>query len=222
LSKENKVVMLREKLVRCAALAAISLSIGISAHAAIGLTGSSAHPAVATQYRFKPTVVGAAAGRQLKFSAKGHPTWMTFDAATGTLSGTPAAADKGKRYGIYISVTDGAGSAWLPVNLQVQAKPSAPVTALVPSGGKTYAVTLSWKPPISNIDSSALTNLAGYRILYGTAANKLHSRLELPGSSHTSARIEGLAAGTYFFALKAYRRDGVESDLTEILWKTVT
>ena len=57
-------------------------------------------------YRFVPTAEDID-GDNLSFSIENQPTWATFDAATGKLSGTPTNEDVGTTENIVISVTDG-------------------------------------------------------------------------------------------------------------------
>lgn len=63
-------------------------------------------------YSFQPTAADFAGNtRTLSFSITGKPSWATFDATTGHLSGI---AVQGKYNGITISVSDGCASASLP------------------------------------------------------------------------------------------------------------
>ncbi len=58
----------------------------------------------------------------------------------------------------------------------------------------TAAATLSWVPPTENIDGTALTDLKGYRIRYGLAAERSTPRgRRSDGGSHVHAAIESLA-----------------------------
>lgn len=178
------------------------------ANAAPTITGTpSASGTVGTAYSFTPAATDAN-GDALAYSIENKPTWATFSTATGAITGTPSAA--GAFANIVISVSDGRAKAALPA-----------FTLTVAAPVKKFAVTISWEAPTSNDDASSLTDLAGYRVVYGTAANQMTSKLELPGATMTSVRLEELLSGTYYFAVKAYRKDGVESNLTETVWKTL-
>src|SRR5712671_513883 len=61
---------------------------------------------VGTRYEFRPHAVDAD-GDALSFRAQNPPRWLSFDAGTGTLSGTASAADIGVARDIIVSVTDG-------------------------------------------------------------------------------------------------------------------
>lgn len=66
-----------------------------------------------TTYSFTPTASDPDAGDRLTFSIENQPYWMQFDDTTGTLSGTPFAADIADYLDIRISVSDGSATASL-------------------------------------------------------------------------------------------------------------
>lgn len=70
--------------------------------------------------------------------------------------------------------------------------------------------TLSWTPPTQNTNGTALTNLAGFRIHYGTTPD-LAQTIQLASPSVTRHTVN-LAPGTYYFAVSAYNTAGVQSD----------
>ena len=55
-------------------------------------------------------------------------------------------------------------------------------------------------------------NLAGFKIYYGNVSRQYDQELKVPGASISSAVIEGLPPATWYFAVRAYNSDGVESD----------
>lgn len=79
------------------------------------ITGS---PAVSVDqdatYSFVPAATDVDTGSVLTFSITNKPTWASFNAATGALTGTPANTDAGKVTGIVISVSDGTATTALP------------------------------------------------------------------------------------------------------------
>jgi hypothetical protein len=163
---------------------------------------------VGQAYSFTPSAKDPE-GQKLTYSIANRPTWAQFDAATGRLYGTPGDANIGSHSGIQIAVSDGQYSAALP---------SFSITVQKPVSGNA---ALSWVPPTSNVDGTPITNLAGYRIAYGQYASNLTQSLEIPSPGITSAVIENLAAGTWYFAVKAYTTANVESDLSNLAQKTV-
>ena len=137
------------------------------------------------------------------------PAWAQFDPATGQLSGTPASSDAGTYSNIVISVSDGQLTASLPAfSIGVQQ---------VSSG----SATLSWQPPTARTDGSALTNLAGYKIHYGTAPGSFTQTITIANPGITSAVIENLPAGTWYFAATAYDTAGLESDYSNVGSKAI-
>ncbi|HEY5807776.1 MAG TPA: fibronectin type III domain-containing protein, partial [Povalibacter sp.] len=78
----------------------------------------------------------------------------------------------------------------------------------------------SWVAPTENTDGTALTTLAGYRVLYGTSASALNQTVELANPSLTSYVVDQLAPGTWYFAVKAYTSAG-ESAASNVASKTI-
>lgn len=75
-------------------------------------------------------------------------------------------------------------------------------------------MTLRWSAPTQNVDGTAITDLEGYRVEYGTASRRYDTLLYIKGASVTSAVIEGLPRGQYFFAVKAVNGAGTTSDFS--------
>jgi hypothetical protein len=62
------------------------------------------------------------------------------------------------------------------------------------------------------VDGTALTDISGYRILYGASANALTNSVNVTGASTTSYSIGGLTSGaTYYFALVTLNSAGTAS-----------
>jgi hypothetical protein len=160
-------------------------------------------------YYFQPTAVDPEGGA-LTFSVLNKPMWATFDTVTGRLQGTPIAADAGTYANVTVRVTDGTSTASLPAfSLTV----NGPVTV--------GAATLSWQPPTEYVDGTPLKDLAGFKIRYGTVADKLDQIVTVPNPGITSAMVESLAAGTWYFAVNAYTLANVESNLSNVVQKTI-
>ncbi|WP_324314425.1 putative Ig domain-containing protein [Povalibacter sp.] len=162
---------------------------------------------VGASYSFQPTA-NDPEGATLAFSISNKPGWATFSTTTGRLSGTPSAT--GTTSNIVIGVSDGTHSVSLPAfSIAVNAAPA------------TGSATLSWVAPTQNTDGTALTNLAGYRIVYGTSSSALNQTITISNPSVTSYVVDGLASGTWYFAVKAYTGSGGESSQSNVASKTI-
>ena len=175
------------------------------------ISGTPPTSAVAgTPYTFQPTA-GGPAGMPLSFSVQNKPTWTNFSIATGQLTGTPTSTQTGSYSNIVLSVSDGQASSALPA-FAITVSASTP-----PTGSATVTVT----PPIQNTDGSALTDLAGVTIYYGTSASNLSQSVKITGSGPTSYTINNLTAGTWYFGGMAYTNTGVQSAMSGIVSKIV-
>jgi hypothetical protein len=166
---------------------------------------------VGQTFTLTPNVTGGN-GKTLTFTVANAAPWMTFNASTGVLTGTPSAADVNTYANIVISVSDGQESASAaPFTIQVVAAAAASGTADV-----------SWTPPTTNTDGSTLTNLAGYNIYYGTSPNALNQQVQVTNVGVTNYVINGLTSGTWYFAVTAYTSTGTESGLSNVASKTIS
>jgi len=157
-------------------------------------------------YSFTPTASDPD-GQALTFKIANKPAWASFNAASGALSGTPAAANAGSYANIVISVSDGVAEVSLPAF-------TITVTAT------TGVAELFWTKPTSNEDGTPLTDLAGYKVRYGASPGSLNQIVDVSGAEVTSASIEGLAAGTWYFSIASYTSSGVESAPTGTVYVT--
>ena len=199
----------RQRRFASASLPAFSITVSPAPNVAPTISGTPATAVMqGTQYSFQPAAVDAN-GDVLTFSIVNKPAWATFSAATGRLEGTPGAANVGTTTGIVISVSDGALTSPLPAfNVTVQA---------VAVG----SATLSWTPPTQNTDGSALTDLAGFKIYWGTSQANLPNVVTVNNPGITSYLVENLVAGTYFFAATAFDASGNESTRSNVASKTI-
>jgi hypothetical protein len=159
-------------------------------------------------YAFVPAASDAE-GDTLTFSIQNKPSWASFVATTGELSGTPGAADIGTYSDISISVSDGETSSTL-------ASFSIAVTTM-----SLGSVTVSWSPPTQNTDGTPLTDLSGYRIRYGTNAAALTHTVSIDNAGMSTYVVEGLAPATWYFAVTAVTSSGAESALSNVANKTI-
>ncbi|MGH8289720.1 MAG: putative Ig domain-containing protein [Steroidobacteraceae bacterium] len=156
-------------------------------------------------------------GDSLSFSIKNKPTWASFSIATGTISGTPAAANVGAYSNIVISTSTGHASASLaPFSITVsQASGSGS------GSGATGSAKLTWTAPTTNTNGSGLTNLAGYHIYYGNSPSSMTKVITVANPGTTSYTVSSLASGTWYFAVNAYTTSGLASALSNTGSKSI-
>jgi hypothetical protein len=159
-------------------------------------------------YIFQPSASDPE-GDPIEFQVSNLPAWARFDARTGRFAGTPADADVGTYASIVISVSDGKASTAL-----------APFTITV-AATQLGAATLTWLPPTENTDGSPIADLAGYRIRYGRHAGELTELQSIPNPGITSAVVENLASGNWYFTVSAYNTRGTESEYSNLAEKTI-
>jgi hypothetical protein len=191
-----------------ASLAAFSIVVS-GANSAPTLNGTpptSAREGLA--YSFAPTSADSD-GDALTFSIVNRPSWASFDTSTGKLSGTPGTGTVGSYANITIKVSDG------------QATVSLPAFSIDVQQASMGSATLSWQPPTTRTDGTPLTNLAGYRIRYGTALGSYNNVLTIPNGGITSAVVSDLPPATYYFVASAYDTTGAESNNSSAVSKTI-
>ena len=190
-------------------LPAFSISV-VAANAAPTISGTPATSVTAGQaYTFAPTASDPD-GQALTFSISNKPSWASFNTATGRLNGTPAAGNVGTTSNIVISVTDGTATTSLTAF-------TITVNAAVTPG----TAELTWTQPTKNEDGSTLGNLAGYKVRYGLSASSLTQMVDVVGAAVTSASIEGLSTGTWYFSIASYTSTGDESAPTGTVYVTL-
>jgi hypothetical protein len=86
--------------------------------------------------------------------------------------------------------------------------------ATPPTSSNNGSIAFSWVPPTENSNGSPLTNLAGYKIHYGTASQDYSEVVALNNPSLNRYVLDSLPSGTYYFAITAYNSAGVESTLS--------
>jgi hypothetical protein len=153
--------------------------------------------AAGTPYSFAPTATDPE-GDVLTFRIEHRPAWATFSTATGRLQGKPTAADVGSYGDIVITATDGAALAALE-----------PFAITVDAVGSRAAM-LSWQAPTENADGSPLTDLAGYKIYWGTKSGVYTASARIDNPGVTAHVVENLVPATYFFVATAFNVEGTE------------
>jgi Fibronectin type III domain len=88
------------------------------------------------------------------------------------------------------------------------------VTPPAPPANSSSSITLAWVPPTENSNGTPLTNLAGYKIHYGTASQDYTKVASVSNPSLSRYVLDSLPSGTYYFAITAYNSAGIESTLS--------
>ena len=190
-------------------LPAFAITVSASANNAPTISGTPGTSVnVGSAYSFRPTAADAD-GDALTFSISNKPSWATFNTSTGQLSGTPTATHAGSYSNIVITVSDG------------KASRSLAAFAIAVNQAATASASISWSAPTQNTDGSSLTNLAGYRIYYGTSSGSLTQSIQIANPSVSTYVIDGLTPTTYYFAVRAYTSTGAESTNSNVASKTL-
>lgn len=81
-------------------------------------------------------------------------------------------------------------------------------------------VALRWQAPTENVDGSPLTDLAGYRIYYGSDSRSYGNTVEVldPGSTEASFTAP---SGDYYVTMTALDAEGNESAYSNEIVKAV-
>ncbi len=173
------------------------------------ISGSPSTSVTAGQpYSFAPTASDPE-GATLTFSISAQPSWATFNRSTGKLTGTAVA---GTFANISISVSDGKNTVALPAF-------SITVASI---GTGTGSATVSWTPPTTHEDGTPLSNLAGYKVYYGTDQNSLSTVVSVTNPGLAIYTIDGLTAGTYYFSVTAVEASGTESTFSNVASKKIS
>jgi hypothetical protein len=192
-----------------ASLPAFTLTVNAAANLPPVISGSPLLTATVGQaYSFTPTASDPE-GATLTFSIVNKPTWLNFSSTNGALSGTPSAGDVGTTAAITISANDGTALGSLT--------PFAIVVTQIANG----SATINWVAPTENTDDTPLTNLSGYRLTYGRSATQLDQSVDISNPGLTTYTVNGLATGTWYFALYAKASTGAESDASNVANTTI-
>ena len=122
------------------------------------ISGTPSGSAVVGQlYDFRPATSDPD-GDALRYYIINQPSWASFDASTGRLSGTPTSTHVGSYEAIRISVSDGKSIADVPTYSIVVGTPNrAPVMSGAPATTVDVGSAYSFRPTASDPDGNALT-----------------------------------------------------------------
>lgn len=96
-----------------------------------------------------------------------------------------------------------------------------PPEPVEPPEPQTGAATLNWSAPTADADGSSLTGLAGFRVFYSQQLGQYDESLVISNPTVTTAVIDDLTSGTWFFQVAAVDDAGNLSELSNAASKTI-
>ena len=168
-----------------------------------------ADPSPTLSFSASPVTVSQNGSTTLNWSTTG----ATSCTASGDWSGNKGAAGAETISSLMISsqftlTCNGAGGS---VNNTVN------VTVVLNGNGTAL---LSWTPPTENTDGSPLTDLAGYKIRYGTSPGN-YSNTETIGSGLSSYQVVNLTSSVWYFVITSFNSSDIESSYSTEVSKTI-
>jgi hypothetical protein len=80
---------------------------------------------------------------------------------------------------------------------------------------------LTWQPPALNADGSPLTDLAAFKVYWGTTPGTYSQSTKISNAAARSYTVSGLTKGTWYFVVTALNAQGFESPYSNVWSKTV-
>jgi fibronectin type III domain protein len=87
------------------------------------------------------------------------------------------------------------------------------------TASESGTATVSWTAPAADING--MSNVAGYRIHYGSAAGSLNHVIDVDNAAAVSYTVGDLAPGVWYFAVTDYDADKIESSLSGVVQVTI-
>ncbi len=123
-------------------------------------------------------------------------TWGSSNTAVATISNSSSS------YGLATGVAAG--------TVTISAVSGSVSSSTILTVTSSSSGTLSWGAPTTNTDGTALTNLGGYKVYYGTSSGVYTTAVNV--GNVLSYKVANLTSGhTYYFAVTAYNTSNVES-----------
>ena len=177
------------------------------------------------------TVNGTATAGTDFIATSGTVTWADGDSSAKTVLVPITSQASGTYFAFALTSVQGSANfgtpatATIDVNAATASTGSSSSGASSSSGGSssgsssssTDSVTLSWSAPTDNTNGTALTNLAGYNIYYGTNSTDLSQKVSLTTVGLLTYVVTNLNSGTWFFYITSVNTAGTESSPSAVV-----
>jgi hypothetical protein len=202
-----------------ASVAAGTTTITAASGSITGSTSLTVNPATLVSITVTPSNPSITQGANQQFTATGTFSDSTTQNLTAAVTWNSSAAG-------VASISNAAGSKGLATAVApgtttitaVSGGVSGSATLTVTAITVTKSATLAWNAPTTNTDGTSLTDLAGYKIYYGTSSGNYATSVNV--GNVTTYTINNLSTGTYYFAVTAYDSSAVESYYSNQVSKT--
>jgi hypothetical protein len=88
-----------------------------------------------------------------------------------------------------------------------------------PGSTSISSVTLAWDAPTTYTDGASLSDLAGYKIYYGSSSGNYSQSIDI--GNYTDTVVNNLSPGTWCFVVTAYNASGSESNFSNEICKII-
>jgi hypothetical protein len=176
------------------------------------------------------TVDGSAVAGTDYVATAGSVTWQDGDSNAKTVAVPVTQQASGKNFNFALTGVAGQATFGSPAValIGVSASSSASSGSSSSSGAGSSSssaasttVTLSWMAPTQNTNGTALTNLAGFDIYYGTSASAMTQKISLNTVAVLSYVVGDLSSGTWYFQVVAVNSLGTQSSPSSTVSVTI-
>jgi Calx-beta domain len=158
-------------------------------------------------------------------ATSGSVTWQDGEASAQTVTVPVTGLASGTSFAVALTSVEGEADfgtpAFATVEVGTTASNASSNSGISDGTSTTTSITLSWLAPSRNANGTALTNLAGYNIYYGTNAAALTQKVSVDTTGILAYVIPGLYPGTWYFAVTSINAWGLESSPSALVSATI-
>ena len=175
-----------------------------------------------TSVKFTTVNGNAVAGTDYT-ATSGSLVWNDGDSSSRSVVVPVGASAAGKTFAISLSSIEGSADYGNPTSASIKVASAtaasstssgATSSSVAAAAGTTTTATVAWSAPSENTNGTALTNLVGYNIYYGTSSNAMTYKIAINTVGITNYVIQNIHTGNWYFAMTAVNSDGSESSFT--------